>query len=134
MLLSLLPKEEKIYFIELVRKLIEIDGEVSDAEKAIVKKLRLELGSDIEKAKNLKLSYEQLLDYFVTKNATTKRIVFMNLFSASLQDEWYNVEQHMMLAQAQKKFGITEKQKTDYMKIIYAERDLREKAKRMVNE
>ena len=38
MLLSLLPKDDKIYFIELVKKLIEIDGEVGDAEKAIVKK------------------------------------------------------------------------------------------------
>ena len=33
MLLSLLTKDEKIYFIELVRKIILIDGEVSDVEK-----------------------------------------------------------------------------------------------------
>ena len=134
MLLSLLPKEDKIYFIELVKQLVLVDGEETDAEKKIVKKLRLELGEEIEKAKKLNLSCDQLIEYFINKSETTKRIVFMNLISASLQDEWYNVEQHMLLSDVQLKFGINDKQKNDFMKIIYAERDLREKAKRIVNQ
>jgi len=135
MLLSLLPKEEKIYFIELVGKLITIDGEVSDVEKTIMKKLRLELGSDVEKAaKSLKLNKDQLIAHFVSKPSSTKNIVFMNLLSASLQDEWYNVEQHFLLAEIQQKFEISDKQKNDLMKIVYAERDLREKAKRLVTQ
>ena len=73
MLLSLLTKDEKIYFIELVRKMILIDGEVSDVEKEIVKKMRLELGNDIEKAKKLNLSFEKLVDFFVEKAKTTKK-------------------------------------------------------------
>lgn len=134
MLLSLLPKEEKIYFIELVKRLITIDGEETDAEKTIVKKLRLELGDDIEKAKSIKLNKDQLIEYFINKPVATKRIVYMNLVSASLKDEWYNVEQHLMLAEVQEKFGITDKQKNSFMKIVYAERDLREKAIRAVND
>lgn len=134
MLLSLLTKDEKIYFIELVRKMILIDGEVSDVEKEIVKKMRLELGNDIEKAKKLNLSFEKLVDFFVEKAKTTKKIVFLNLISASLQDEWYNVETHMMLQEIQQKFDIQYKEKKELMKIVYAERDLREKAKRIVNE
>lgn len=134
MLLSLLTKDEKIYFIELVRKMILIDGEVSDVEKEIVKKMRLELGNDIEKAKKLNLSFEKLVDFFVEKAKTTKKIVFLNLISASLQDEWYNVETHMMLQEIQQKFEIQNNEKKELIKIVYAERDLREKAKRIVNE
>lgn len=134
MLLSLLTKDEKIYFIELVRKIILIDGEVSDVEKEIVKKMRLELGNDIEKAKKLNLSFEKLVDFFVGKAKTTQKIVFLNLVSASLQDEWYNVETHMMLQEIQQKFEIQNNEKKELIKIVYAERDLREKAKRIVNE
>ena len=134
MLLSLLTKDEKIYFIESVRKIILIDGEVSDVEKEIVKKMRLELGNDIEKAKKLNLSFEKLVDFFVGKAKTTQKIVFLNLVSASLQDEWYNVETHMMLQEVQQKFEIQNNEKKELIKIVYAERDLREKAKRIVNE
>ncbi len=134
MLLSLLTKDEKIYFIELVRKIILIDGEVSDVEKEIVKKMRLELGNDIERAKKLNLSFEKLVDFFVGKAKTTQKIVFLNLVSASLQDEWYNVETHMMLQEIQQKFEIQNNEKKELIKIVYAERDLREKAKRIVNE
>ena len=134
MLLSLLTKDEKIYFIELVRKIILIDGEVSDVEKEIVKKMRLELGNDIERAKKLNLSFEKLVDFFVGKAKTTQKIVFLNLVSASLQDEWYNVETHMMLQEIKQKFEIQNNEKKELIKIVYAERDLREKAKRIVNE
>ena len=125
MLLSLLTKDEKIYFIELVRKIILIDGEVSDVEKEIVKKMRLELGNDIERAKKLNLSFEKLVDFFVGKAKTTQKIVFLNLVSASLQDEWYNVETHMMLQEIQQKFEIQNNEKKELIKVVYAERDLR---------
>lgn len=134
MLLSLLTKEEKIYFIELVRKFISIDGEVTDVEKAIVTKLRLEMGEDLEKAKSLKLDKNKLIDFYIDKTPSVKRIVFMNLLSASLQDEWYNVEQHLFLAEVQEKFDISDKKKRELMKIVYSERDLREKAKRTIQE
>ncbi|MBQ7277500.1 MAG: hypothetical protein IJS58_09690 [Bacilli bacterium] len=134
MLLSLLTKEEKIYFIELVRKFISIDGEVTDVEKAIVTKLRLEMGEDLEKAKSLKLDKDKLIEFYIDKTPTVKRIVFMNLLSASLQDEWYNVEQHLFLSEVQEKFEITDKKKRELMKVVYSERDLREKAKRVVQE
>lgn len=134
MLLSLLTKEEKIYFIELIRKFISIDGEVTDVEKAIVTKLRLEMGEDLEKAKSLKLDKDKLIEFYIDKTPTVKRIVFMNLLSASLQDEWYNVEQHLFLSEVQEKFEITDKKKRELMKVVYSERDLREKAKRVVQE
>ena len=134
MLLSLLNKEEKIYFIELVRKLIAIDGVVTDVEKAIVTKLRLEMGEDLEKAKSLKLDKNKLIEYFVNKTDSVKKIVFMNLLSASMQDEWYNVEQHLFLTEVQNQFLISDKTKKELMKIVYSERDLREKARRLIQQ
>lgn len=134
MLLSILSKEEKINFVDLVSKLILIDGEISEVEKTIIKKMRIEIGEGAPKAKNKAQSLEQLLKYFATKPESTKRIVLMNLISVSLLDEWYNVEQHQMLIEIQKALKITDKVKNDLMKIVYAERDLREKAKRVVQE
>ena len=134
MLLSLLNKEEKIYFIELVRKLIARDGVVTDVEKAIVTKLRLEMGEDLEKAKSLKLDKNKLIEYFVNKTDSVKKIVFMNLLSASMQDEWYNVEQHLFLTEVQNQFLISDKTKKELMKIVYSERDLREKARRLIQQ
>lgn len=134
MLLSILSKEEKINFVDLVSKLILVDGEISEVEKIIIKKLRIEIGDEGQKTKKKAQSYDQLVKYFSEKPESTRRIVFMNLFSASLLDEWYNVEQHQMLIDIQNSFKITDKVKNDLMKIIYAERDLREKAKRVVQE
>ena len=58
----------------------------------------------------------------------------MNLISASMRDEWYNVEQHTLLDEVQSAFNISDKKKVELFKIVYAERDLREKAKRTINE
>ena len=60
--------------------------------------------------------------------------MYMNLFAASLEDEWYNVEEHFLLDEIQKAFNIPAKKKIELMKVVYADRDLREKAKRIVSE
>ena len=58
----------------------------------------------------------------------------MNLVSTSLYDEFYSVEEHLLIEQIQNAFEITNKKKADLMKIVYAERDLRERAKRTISE
>ena len=134
MLLSLLQKEDKCYFLDLLRELLLVDGESSDVEKQIYKKFKFEMGEDILKHKNNGLKAPQLIAYFENKSQSIKNLVFMNLVSASLRDEWYNVEQHTLLDEIQQAFNISDKKKVELMKVVYAERDLREKAKRTISE
>ncbi|NLD26312.1 MAG: hypothetical protein GX661_03020 [Acholeplasmataceae bacterium] len=134
MFLSLLSKEEKYYFIDLLVQVVGIDGEANETEMQIINRLKYEMGEDVLKYRKSSNSMEKLIDYFAQKPKATRNLVFMNLVSASLYDEFYSVEEHMLIEQIQNSFEISSKKKADLMKIVYAERDLREKAKRTIAE
>ena len=135
MLLSLLSKEDKINFLDLLRQFIIVDGQPSELEKQVQKKFAYEMGDDvIKRFPGSKTEKKKLIAAFSKKPQATKNIVYLNLFAASLEDEWYNVEEHFLLDEIQKAFNITNKKKVELMKIVYADRDLRERAKRTVSE
>ena len=134
MLLNLLSKEEKMHFIDLLRKVLIIDGPANEFEKQIQAKFQSEMGSEISKYRMSLLTTEKLIEYFSAKSKGVKNIVYYNLVAASLYDEFYSVEEHLLLDQIQKSFAITEKKKIELVKAVYAERDLKEKVKRIVNE
>ena len=134
MLLSLLSKEEKHYFIDLITKLVSVDGEANETELQVINRLKYEMGEDVLKYRKSNMPLEKLIEYFSQKTKSIKGLVFMNLVSASLNDEWYSVEEHFLLEEIQTAFSIQDKKKNELMKIVYSERDLREKAKRTISE
>jgi hypothetical protein len=134
MFLSLLSKEEKSYFLDLITKLVSVDGEPNETEVQVINRLRYEMGEDAQRYRKGTQPLEKLIEYFAQKSKATKNLVFMNLVSVSLYDEFYSVEEHFLIEEIQKSFGLTDKKKADLMKIVYAERDLREKAKRILSE
>lgn len=134
MLLSLLSKEEKYYFLDLLSKVICSDGPVSDYEKKVIDLFKAEMGSDITKYRRSNQNTEQLINYFTDKSKAIKNVVYYNISWASLTDEFYSVEEHLILDDIQRAFGITNRKKMELLKAVYAERDLREKIKRIVAE
>lgn len=134
MLLSLLSKEEKNLFVDLAIELVSVDGKPSETELAIIKKFKKEIGEDVSKYKKSNLSKEKLLEYFVQRSYPTKNLVYMNLVATSLNDDYYSVEEHLFLEKIQQAFGISEKKKNELMKLVYSERDLRERVKRVISE
>lgn len=134
MFLSLLSREEKYYFIDLLVQVVSVDGEFNETELQIINRLKYEIGEDVLKYRKSNLSMEKLIEYFAQKPKATRSLVFLNLISSSLYDEFYSVEEHFLIEQIQNKFEISNKKKSDLMKIVYAERDLREKAKRIIAE
>ncbi|MCK9536113.1 MAG: hypothetical protein M0R05_00770 [Bacilli bacterium] len=134
MFLSLLSREEKHYFIDLLIKVIAVDGAASETELQIINRLKHEMGDDAIRFRKSSQSMDKLIEYFTEKPKATKNLVFMNLVKASLYDEFYSVEEHFLIEQIQEKFGISNKKKAELMKIVYADRDLREKAKRVIAE
>ncbi len=134
MFLSLLSKEEKFHFIDLLSYVVGIDGAASETETQIINRLKYEMGEDVLRYRKSSYSLEKLIEYFSQKPKATKNLVFMNLVSTSLYDEFYSVEEHLLIEEIQNSFEISAKKKADLMKIVYAERDLREKAKRTIAE
>jgi hypothetical protein len=134
MFLSLLSKEEKHYFIDLLVKVVAIDGEANETETQIINRLKYEMGEDALRYHKSSASMEKLIEYFSQKPKATRNLVFMNLVSSSLYDEFYSVEEHLLIEQIQNSFEINNKKKSELMKIVYSERDLRERAKRTIAE
>ncbi|MDD4212068.1 MAG: hypothetical protein PHY42_01570 [Bacilli bacterium] len=134
MFLSLLSREEKFHFLDLISKLVSVDGEPSDTDLQVINRLKYEMGDDGQRYRKGNFNLKKLIEYFSKKSKATKNLVFMNLVSVSLYDEFYSVEEHFLIEEIQKAFELTDKKKADLMKIVYAERDLREKAKRILSE
>lgn len=134
MLLNLLTKDEKHKFLDLLVKVINSDGQTSEAEKVIIEKFRYEMGEDALRYHASGAPIEKLIEYFSEKPTATKSLVFYNIINASLADEFYSVEEHLIIEKIQEGFQISNKKKTDLMKAVYAERDLRERVKRIIGE
>ena len=134
MLLSLLTREEKKYFIDLLNRVVLVDGKATETEQKIFNRLKYELGESFNSYKLSTLSIDKLINYFAKKNDSTKRLVYMNVVALTLNDELYSLEEHLLIEKIQEAFGISEKKKKELMKLVYAERDLRENAKRLISE
>ena len=134
MLLSLLTKEEKGYFIDLLVKLIHADGDPSQMDLQTFKRMKYEMGEEGLKYRMSNLSVDKLIEYFTTKTKATKNLVLLNLIAASLSDEYYSVEEHFLIEQIQEALGISDKRRKELTRFVYQERDLREKVKRTISE
>ena len=67
-------------------------------------------------------------------NRVVKNIVFLNLVTITLTDDLYNTTEHLFLESLQEKLGITPERRRELMTIAYEERDLRERAARILKQ
>jgi hypothetical protein len=51
-----------------------------------------------------------------------------------LVDDFYNTSEHILLEKIQKAFQITPEKRRELIKLVYEEKDLREKAKRALED
>lgn len=134
MFLSLLTKKEKLKFLDLAVYMIDIDGKPTEVEKKLISRIYGEIGSEIveEYTFSKSDSIDDTIDYFKDANQTVKNIVFLNLVSISMEDDLYNTLEHLFLERIEKELGITAEKRKDLMQIVYDERDVREKAMRVI--
>lgn len=134
MFLSLLTKKEKLKFLDLAVYMIDIDGKPTEVEKKLISRIYGEIGREIvEEYTFLKSdSIDDTIDYFKDANQAVKNIVFLNLVSISMEDDLYNTLEHLFLERIEKELGITAEKRKDLMQIVYDERDVREKAMRVI--
>lgn len=134
MFLSLLTKKEKLKFLDLAVYMIDIDGKPTEVEKKLISRIYGEIGREIveEYTFSKSDSIDDTIDYFKDANHAVKNIVFLNLVSISMEDDLYNTLEHLFLERIEKELGITAEKRKDLMQIVYDERDVREKAMRVI--
>lgn len=134
MFLSLLTKKEKLKFLDLAVYMIDIDGKPTEVEKKLISRIYGEIGREIveEYTFSKSDSIDDTIDYFNDANQAVKNIVFLNLVSISMEDDLYNTLEHLFLERIEKELGITAEKRKDLMQIVYDERDVREKAMRVI--
>lgn len=134
MFLSLLTKKEKLKFLDLAVYMIDIDGKPTEVEKKLISRIYGEIGREIveEYTFTKSDSIDATIDYFKDANQAVKNIVFLNLVSISMEDDLYNTLEHLFLERIEKELGITAEKRKDLMQIVYDERDVREKAMRVI--
>ncbi len=133
MFLSLLNKKEMLKFLDLAIYMVDIDGEPTQYEKRVLNKMIAEL-DEIKDEYSFRLtdSVENTVDFFTNANKVVKNVVYLNLVIISMEDDLYNTSELLFLEKIQKKFDISAEKRRELISIVYAERDLREKAKRVI--
>ncbi len=133
MFLSLLNKKEMLKFLDLAIYMVDIDGEPNQYEKRILTKMIAELDQVREEYSfRLTDSVENTIDFFSNCNKVVKNVVYLNLVTISMDDDLYNTSELLFLEKIQKKFDISAEKRRELISIVYAERDLREKANRII--
>lgn len=133
MFLSLLNKKEMLKFLDLAIYMVDIDGEPTQYEKRILTRMIAELDQvKDEYSFRLTDSIENTIDFFTKCNRVVKHVVYLNLVIISMEDDLYNTSELLFLEKVQKKFDIAAEKRRELISIVYAERDLREKANRII--
>ena len=133
MFLSLLNKKEMLKFMDLAIYMVDIDGEPTDVEKRLLHKLMAEL-EPVKDEYTFRLTdtAENTVKFFKQSNPVVKNVVYLNLVMISMQDDLYNTSELLFLEKIQKELEISAEKRRELISVVYAERDLREKAIRIL--
>lgn len=135
MLLSLLNRKEKLKFLDLAMHMVSVDGEPNELEQRLLNMMLAEVGDNIVQEYNFSLSkdLEETMKFFEKAAKPVKNIVYLNLLRVTMSDEFYNTLEHYFLEDIRQRLDIHETKKNQLIRLVYNERDFRERAKRLVN-
>lgn len=134
MLLSVLNRKEKLKFLDLAMHMVSIDGKPNELEQRLLNMMLAEVGDNIVAEYHFSLSKDLkfTLRFFEKANPKIKNIVYLNLLKVAMSDDFYNTLEHDFLEEIREQLNINEVKKKQLMRLVYMERDLRERAKRVV--
>ncbi len=136
MFLGLLNRKEKLKFLDLAIYMIDVDGEPTLVEKRLLETIKAELGKEIVDEYTFTRSddVDVTIQFFTDSNKVVRNIIFLNLSKIMLVDDFYNTSEHILLEKIQKAFQITPEKRRELIKLVYEEKDLREKVKRALED
>ena len=133
MFLSLLNKKEMLKFLDLAIYMVDIDGEATAVEKRVLNKMLAELDAvKDEYSFRLTDTVDNTIKFFMNSNKVVKNVVYLNLVILTMEDDLYNTSELLFLEKIQKSLEIDAEKRRELISIVYAERDLREKATRII--
>lgn len=135
MLLTLLNRKEKLKFLDLALHMVSVDGKPNELEQRLLNIMLAEVGDGIVQEYTFSLSknLQETMKFFDKSTQTVKNIVYLNLVKVAMDDDFYNTTEHFFLEDLRERFSIEELKKKQIMRLVYNERDLRERAKRIVS-
>jgi hypothetical protein len=135
MLLSVLNRKEKLKFLDLAMHMVSVDGEPTEVEQRLLNMMLAEVSDNIVSEYHFSLSKDlnETIEFFGKCSQSVKNIVYLNLIKVTMSDDFYNTTEHFFLEELREKFTINDAKKKQLMQLVYIERDLREKAKRVVS-
>lgn len=136
MFLGLLNRKEKLKFLDLAIYMIDVDGEPTLVEKRLLEMMMAELGKEIVDEYTFQRSddVDVTIQFFKDSNKVVRNIIFLNLSKIMLVDDLYNTSEHILLEKIQKAFQISADKRRELIHIVYEEKDLKEKAKRAIED
>ena len=136
MFLGLLNRKEKLKFLDLAIYMIDVDGEPTLVEKRLLETIKAELGKEIVDEYTFTRSddVDMTIQFFTDSNKVVRNIIFLNLSKIMLVDDFYNTSEHILLEKIQKAFQLPPEKRRELIKLVYEEKDLREKVKRALED
>jgi len=134
MLLKLLTKEEKQYFLDLMNFIVSMNSNNAQVEIEVIKQFKSEMGDEINNYHKSSKKEDDVLKYFQGRPKVTRNIVYLNILFCTLSDVMYSTEEHFFIEKVQEVFGISNRKKNELIKIVFAERDIVEHARQSVME
>ncbi|MCF7931657.1 MAG: hypothetical protein K9K93_00625 [Acholeplasmataceae bacterium] len=133
MLLTMLSRKEKLKFMDLSLHMVAVDGAPSDLESRMLSMQIAEVGEGIALEYTFSLSQDrnETITFFKDSTVMVRNIVYLNLLRITMSDEFYNTVEHHLLEEVRDAFMIPIEKKRELMRVIYSERDLRERARRI---
>jgi hypothetical protein len=131
----MLSRKEKLKFMDLSLHMVAVDGAPSDLESRMLSMQIAEVGEGIALEYTFALSQDrhETISFFKDSTMMVRNIVYLNLLRITLSDEFYNTVEHHLLEEVREVFMIPIEKKRELMRVIYSERDLRERARRIVS-
>ena len=114
--------------------MVSVDGKPSELEQRLLNMMLAEVGDHIVEEYQFALSKKlpETIHFFKSVHKKIKNIVYLNLMKVTMSDDFYNTLEHDFLEELRLEFKIDETKKKQLMRLVYTERDLRERAKRVV--
>jgi hypothetical protein len=136
MLLTLLNRKQKLKFLDLALYMVVVDGEPSEQEQRLLNMMLAEVGDNIlaEYHFELSLDLEATIQFFDVLASNIRRIVYYNLVKIALSENFYNTTEHEFLEMIRERFHIHDDIKSDIIKTVYQEKDIREQLLKVVNQ
>jgi len=122
MYLKDLMQGEKYAFYSVVKRLVSVDNDFSEAERKLMDEFLVEM--EISEDQITDIGLEDAIDMFAFSSFSTRKKVFIELVGVTLCDELFDVDERDFLINIAERFGIAEDDRDSIVRMVHNLLDL----------